>query len=60
MCTIPLATLTTSPFLLEFGDQINVKLTAINAYGESELSEIGGGALIQIVPDAPVSLSNKA
>jgi hypothetical protein len=45
-CTVPLATLIVAPFELALGDQINVKLTASNAYGESPLSEIGGGALI--------------
>jgi hypothetical protein len=57
-CTVPLATLYSSPFFLAVGDQINLKVSAINAYGTSPLSEIGGGALIQVVPDAPKSLAN--
>ena len=45
-CTVPLATLTAAPFNLALGDAINIKLTAYNDYGESPLSEVGGGALI--------------
>jgi hypothetical protein len=37
---------------------INVKVSAYNAYGESVLSEVGGGATIQLVPDAPINLAN--
>jgi hypothetical protein len=33
-------------------------VSAINAYGESALSEIGGGALMVVVPDAPTNLQN--
>lgn len=57
-CTVPLATLTAAPFSLTLGDTINVKLTAYNAYGESAESSVGGGAVIQLVPDAPITLAN--
>lgn len=57
-CTVPLATLTALPFELLLGDQIQVRLTAYNAYGESAESEIGGGGLIQLVPDPPINLAN--
>jgi hypothetical protein len=40
------------------GDLIAAKVSAYNLYGESPESEIGGGALIQVVPDAPISLAN--
>ena len=45
-CTVPLSTLTAEPFLLVQGAQVNVVVSAYNAYGESALSEVGGGALI--------------
>jgi hypothetical protein len=45
-CTVPLSKLTTTPFNLAFGDDVIVKLTALNAYGESIESEIGSGATI--------------
>jgi hypothetical protein len=57
-CTVPLATLTAAPFSLALGDLINIKVSAYNAYGESPLSEVGGGGLIQLVPDAPINLAN--
>ncbi len=58
-CTIPLNTLTQSPFTLQFGPQlgeyVNVKVIAYNEYGNSNPSPIGGLARIQIVPDPPAS-----
>lgn len=57
-CTVPLASFTASPFNLVQGDDINIKVSVYNDYGESPLSEMGGGALIQVVPDAPINLAN--
>ena len=31
---------------------------AVNAYGDSEISEPGNGAVIVLVPDAPQTLAN--
>ncbi len=45
-CIIPLTTLTASPSSLSLGDSIDFKVLAINAYGASGFSEVGGGALI--------------
>jgi len=46
-CTIPLETLSASPFgLSTLGLPINAKVSAYNAYGESLVSEVGGGAVI--------------
>ena len=56
-CIIPLTTLTASPFSLSLGDSIDFKVLAMNAYGASGFSEVGGGALIQLVPDAPIGLT---
>ncbi len=57
-CTIPLSTLTGAPFSLTLGQNINAKLVAVNAYGDSSESSPGGGAVILLVPDAPISLAN--
>jgi hypothetical protein len=55
-CTIPLSSLTAAPFSLVLDDTINFEVQATNAYGDSGYSEIGGGALIQLVPYAPVDV----
>ena len=39
-------------------DSVNVKVISVNFYGDSVESVIGTGAVIQLVPDAPVSLTN--
>jgi len=57
-CSIPLTTLTSSPFNLVLGQIIYVKIIAYNAYGYSTESTIGGGAVIVHVPDAPINLIN--
>jgi len=58
-CTIPLNTLTQSPFALQFGpqlgEQVDVKIIAYNEYGNSPSSPIGGTARIQVVPSPPAS-----
>jgi hypothetical protein len=41
-------------------DSIDFIVSAINAYGDSDESELGGGALIQYVPDAPIELTDDA
>ena len=43
---------------MTLGQNINVKISAYNSYGESTLSEIGNGGVIELVPDAPVDLLN--
>lgn len=56
-CSIPVATLKTNPFEIEWGQHIWAKIVAINAYGTSLISEAGNGAQIISYPDAPVSLT---
>ena len=51
-----LVTLRSSPFNLVFGDSIDVKIISVNVYGDSVLSTVGSGAVIQLVPDAPINL----
>ena len=41
-------------------NKLYAKVKAINAYGESEISDPGSGDGIQLVPDAPVNLQNDA
>jgi len=57
ICTIPLTVLYAAPYSLPLKSLIEVRVTAKNNYGDSITSEVGGNAIIQYVPDAPVSLS---
>jgi hypothetical protein len=57
-CTIPLQKLLGDPYLLNVGEDVNVKISATNAYGTSDLSAVGTGAVIQIIPDAPINVAN--
>lgn len=59
-CSIPIATLRAAPYDLPWGSSIQVKLTATNAYGDSQQSTVGNGAVILTNPDAPVNLANNA
>jgi hypothetical protein len=42
-CTVPFDTLKAAPFYLVPGEWVNVKITAVNAYGESAFSDVGTG-----------------
>ncbi len=55
---VNLSTLRSSPYSLVKGNSIYVKVISVNIYGDSVLSTVGNGAVIQYVPDAPVSLLN--
>ena len=57
-CTISLATLRSAPFNLQKDDAVNVRIISVNFFGDSVESATGNGAVIQLVPDAPVSLTN--
>ena len=50
--------LTSSPYDLTLGDSVYAKITAINYYGESDVSDAGNGATVLYVPSAPVGLAN--
>jgi hypothetical protein len=45
-----------APFSLVQGDQVYARVFAINSYGDSEASFDGAGAIIEVVPSAPVNL----
>ena len=57
-CSVPIATLMASPYNLPWGSSIHAIITSTNAYGTSIDSAAGNGAVILIVPDAPVSFAN--
>ena len=57
-CQIPLVQLRSDPFNLVIGNAVYAKVIAFNAYGDSPASPVGEGALIVLVPDAPVNLLN--
>jgi hypothetical protein len=59
VCNISLSTLKSSPYSLVKGESVYAKIISTNIYGDSVLySDPGNGALIQLVPDAPVALTN--
>ena len=39
-------------------DSVDIKVVSVNTYGDSPLSTVGSGAVIQLVPDAPINLQN--
>lgn len=41
---------------MELGDSVFVKVTAINFYGSSEVSDAFNGAVMIVLPDAPLNL----
>ena len=53
-----LSTLKAVPFSLVKDDSVYVKVIAVNSYGDSEFSSAGNGAVIRLVPDAPINLQN--
>jgi hypothetical protein len=55
-CTIPYTVLIATPFSLIQGDEVYARVYAINSYGDSEVSLDGNGAIIEVVPAAPVNL----
>ena len=60
-CNISLNLLKASPYSLVKGDSIYAKIISLNFYGDSEVySDEGNGAVIQLVPDAPINLLNDA
>lgn len=50
--------MTASPFNLKLGDSVNIRIIATNAYGDSIISTVGKGAIIVLVPDAPLTLTD--
>lgn len=59
-CQIPSLHFTQAPYLIPWAGEIRVKVVASNWLGDSAESDVGGGAFIFRVPDAPVNLANVA
>lgn len=55
-CTVPKLTYRGDPFNLPWGSHIYVYVIAYNIYGDSAPSPVGDGAIILVVPDAPLDL----
>jgi len=53
-CTVQTSTLLAEPYSLKWGDSVYAEVVAHNAYGISDTSEIGNGALILTIPDTPI------
>ena len=56
-CTIPISQLRSTPFNLPWGTDVSAKIVAYNAYGDSQESEVGSGAVIVTYPSPPINLS---
>ena len=57
-CIVSLFTLIEDPYNLVLHESIDVKVISENLYGDSPLSASGNGATMQLVPDAPINLTN--
>ena len=47
-----------SPFSLIKDESVYAEIISVNVYGSSVYSTAGNGAVIQLVPDAPLNLTN--
>ena len=56
-CSVPVATLTSSPYSLAWGSDVYATVVAKNLYGESLESPAGNGDKVITNPDAPVNFS---
>jgi len=55
-CMVTKSALRTDPYNLQWGDDVWARVTAINLYGESLVSEPGNGAKLLTYPDPPINL----
>lgn len=55
-CDVPLATLTSAPYSLVYGESVFARVIAINVKGNSVESLEGNGAKVITKPDAPINL----
>jgi hypothetical protein len=56
-CTVEVAALRSAPFNLDWGDNVKAKIVAINIYGDSIESILGGDAILVTTPGAPISVT---
>lgn len=54
-CVIPVAVLKAEPFSLPWGTNVHARLYATNSEGDSEMSDVGNGAIITTYPDKPIN-----
>lgn len=57
-CTIPSVRFTTSPYNIQWGQEIWATVVATNIKGSSLVSDGGNGAVILTNPAAPINLAN--
>ena len=55
-CTIPALNLLNSPYNLSWGSSIYATVSAKNAIGISDASQVGTGATIVTIPSSPLNL----
>ena len=61
ICSVSLNNLRSSPYSLVRGESINAKIISTNFYGDSVVySDVGNGAVMQLVPDAPILNADQA
>lgn len=58
LCVVPVTTLRSTPFNLEWGASIWAKMTATNIIGTTDESAPGNGAIMLTSPDKPLDLEN--
>jgi hypothetical protein len=56
-CIIPVTSLRSPPYSLEWGASVFTKVFATNIYGNSLVSDEGNGAIITTTPDRPINLA---
>jgi len=56
-CLIPIVVLQSSPYNLTIGASVIVRITAVNYYGNSTVSNAANGAYMIVLPDAPIQLA---
>lgn len=57
-CIVPLEVLYVEPYNLVLRESVQVKIISTNYYGDSIYSDAGSGAIIWVVPDAPINIFN--
>jgi hypothetical protein len=55
---VPISTLRTTPYSIEWGLSIWATVTALNIYGPGQESEPGNNAIILAIADAPINLAD--
>jgi hypothetical protein len=59
-CQVDIGTLRSDPFLLDWGEVVGARVSAINIKGESLKSDVGEGGTIADIPPAPINLASTA